>query len=191
MISQIVWDNSCWGREQSCYLWRPKQKWALGNLMKFPKGRCKVLDPGQNNDTQLDRLEAEWLETALKKRTWWSRWTRSSPSVGTYLATKRVGHVLTCVSKSVVSRLGELIHLIFSALMRPHLEWQGSWHLELRTCKGSLRRPGIVQPLEKARVCLPREITKDGHTKINSVWPWNIRVLLWCPQHWVKVMEAL
>lgn len=82
-VSQMIWGSSHWGREQSSDLWGPKEKWAHRNLTKFPKGRCKVLDPGQRNDMQMDRLGVECLETALQKKTWGSWWTRSWTSVGT------------------------------------------------------------------------------------------------------------
>ena len=161
MVSQIIWGSSHWGREQSCYLWGPKQKWAHRNLMNFPRDRCKVLDPGQNNDVQLDRLGAGWPETALQKRTWGSWWTRSWTSVGTGPYDKEGWSCPGYVSKIAVSRLEELICLISSALVRSHLEccaqfrppqyhtdvleevqWRttkGRGHLEHRRCKGTIR----------------------------------------------------
>lgn len=33
-------------------------KWADGNLIKFNKGKCKVLCQGWNNFTQQDRVES-------------------------------------------------------------------------------------------------------------------------------------
>lgn len=41
---------------------------GLQELIKFPKGTCKVLDPGQSNDMHLDRLGLETLNTALQKK---------------------------------------------------------------------------------------------------------------------------
>lgn len=111
MISQITWGSSDCSREKRCYLWGPKQKWAHGSLMKFPKCRCKVLDPGQNNNMQLGRLGAEWLKTALHKCLENHDGQEVEHQLVLCCAVKMDDHILGYVTESVVSSFKELIHI--------------------------------------------------------------------------------
>ena len=48
------------------------EEWANRNLVKFDKGKCKVLHLGRNNPMHSDRLGARWLEGSLAAKSWWS-----------------------------------------------------------------------------------------------------------------------
>ncbi|KAK4815902.1 hypothetical protein QYF61_009953 [Mycteria americana] len=68
-------------------------RWACANLMNFNKAKCKVLHLGRDN-----------------------------PKHGYRLAQKASG-TLGCIKSSVASRLREVILPLYSALLRPHLEY--------------------------------------------------------------------
>ena len=46
---------------------RDLEKWANRNLMKFNKGKCKVLFLGRNNSMLQDRLEADLESSFVEK----------------------------------------------------------------------------------------------------------------------------
>jgi len=50
---------------------------AERNLVRFNKGRCRVLHLGRNNDMHWHRLGAYLMEGALQKRMWVCWWTTS------------------------------------------------------------------------------------------------------------------
>lgn len=44
------------------------EKWALGDLMKFSKGKCKALQLGWHNPTQWDRLGTDCIENSFVEK---------------------------------------------------------------------------------------------------------------------------
>jgi len=54
------------------------ERWACVNHMKFNKAKCKVLHMGQGSPKHNYRLSREWLEAALRRRTWGYWWMTSS-----------------------------------------------------------------------------------------------------------------
>lgn len=64
--------------------------------MKFPKGRCEVLDPGQNNDMQLDRATRNrFAEKDLSEE---HDGQEAEHQLALCLAIKRVSNILDYVS---------------------------------------------------------------------------------------------
>ncbi|GAB0180088.1 hypothetical protein GRJ2_000474100 [Grus japonensis] len=92
--------------------------------MKFNKAKCKVLHMGQGNPKHNYRLGGEWIESSPEEKhlgvlmddnlnmTWQC-----------VLAAQKANCILGCIKSSVTSRSREVILPLYSALMRPHLEY--------------------------------------------------------------------
>ncbi|GAB0184098.1 cAMP-dependent protein kinase inhibitor alpha [Grus japonensis] len=100
------------------------EKWAHVNLMRFNKAKCKALHMGQGSPLYQYRLRDEGIESIPGKKdlrvlvdekldvTW---------QCG--LKAQKANHILGCITTSVTSRSREVILPLYSALMRPHLEY--------------------------------------------------------------------
>ncbi|KGL88431.1 hypothetical protein N301_14632, partial [Charadrius vociferus] len=105
------------------------ERWAHANLMKFYKAKCKVLHMGWGNPMNKYRLGREWIESSPEEKdlgvlvdeklnmTWLA--TQAANCILSYL--KNNG-ILGCIIRSVASRSREVILLLYSTLVRPHLE---------------------------------------------------------------------
>jgi len=93
-------------------------------LIKFNKGKCRVLHLGRNNPLHQYRLRADLLESSSVERDMGVLMDdRVTMSQQCALAAKKVDDLLGCIKKSVESRSSELTLPFYSALGRPHLEY--------------------------------------------------------------------
>jgi len=100
------------------------ESWAERNLMKFNKGKCRVLHLGRNNLMHQYRLGADLLESSSVESNLdvlvEDRLTMSQKCA---LVVKKANGILGCIKRSVASRLRDVLLPLYAALLRPHLEY--------------------------------------------------------------------
>jgi len=99
------------------------EKRACMNIMRFNKAKCKALHVGQGNIWYQYRLgdegivsspEEKGLEVLVDEKL--------DISWQCALAAQKANHILGCIQSSVASKSREVILLLCSALVRPHVE---------------------------------------------------------------------
>ncbi|PKU48658.1 rna-directed dna polymerase from mobile element jockey-like [Limosa lapponica baueri] len=99
------------------------EKCANRNLIKFSKGKCKVLHLGRSNPMHQYMLEATQLESSSAEKDLGVLVnTKLNMSQQCVLAPKKANGVLGCVIQSTASKLREVIPPLYSLQVRPNLE---------------------------------------------------------------------
>ncbi|PKU48758.1 rna-directed dna polymerase from mobile element jockey-like [Limosa lapponica baueri] len=97
------------------------ERWACVNLMKFNKAKCKVLHMGQGTPKHEYRLSRKWIQSNLgEKEVVDEKLNMSRQCVP---AAQKANCILGCIKKNMASRLREVILPLYSALVRPYLEY--------------------------------------------------------------------
>ncbi|PKU46693.1 hypothetical protein llap_3010 [Limosa lapponica baueri] len=130
------------------------ESWTERNLTKiFNKGKFRVLHLGRNNPMHQYRLGADLLEsTSVEKDRGFLVDNRKTMSQQCALVAKKANGILGYIKKSVASRSREVILPLYSALVRPHLEYCVQfWVPQINRDRELLERKKDIEVLERVQ----------------------------------------
>uniref|UniRef100_A0A803TV46 Reverse transcriptase domain-containing protein n=1 Tax=Anolis carolinensis TaxID=28377 RepID=A0A803TV46_ANOCA len=100
------------------------ERWAETNKMKFNRDKCKILHFGRKNGNQRYRMGDAWLDSSVcKKDLGVLVDNKLNMSQQCDAAAKKANGILACINRGIVSRSREVMLPLYSALVRPHLEY--------------------------------------------------------------------
>jgi len=100
------------------------ESWAERNLMRFNTGKCRVLHLWRNNAMHQYKLGADLLQCSSVERDLGVLVDdRLTMSLQCALLVKKENGILGCIRRSVASRTREVLLPLYTALVRPHLEY--------------------------------------------------------------------
>ena len=100
------------------------EEWANKNLMKFSKDKCKVLHLGKHNPGVQHRLGSTQLgSSSVEGDLGVLGDNKLNMSQRCAAVAKKANRMLGCINKGITSRDKEVIIPLYSALVRPHLEY--------------------------------------------------------------------
>lgn len=100
------------------------ESWAKANKMNFNKEKCKILHLGRKNERHKYRMGDTWLDSSTCERDLGVLVDdKLNMSQQCDVAAKKANAILGCINRSIVSRSKEVLIPLYSALVRPHLEY--------------------------------------------------------------------